>query len=114
MYERMEWPDHFPSITSELLEKIPQRQCAASSPEKFGPVNYKIDGLPIEVGERNKTLFRIGCRARGDNYAESAIFYLLVAVNAARCVEPLPKIDLARIACSAAKYSSNQEAFASG
>jgi len=64
--------------------------------------NWKPFELPklIDEGGRNDLLFREGCRLRAERYEMDVIHSVLVAVNASRCVPPLPADEVRKIADS--------------
>ena len=58
----------------------------------------------IREGERNDTLFRLGCSMRGAGAPEAEILDRLLAENQTRCNPPLSATDVTSIARSAARY----------
>ena len=67
----------------------------------------------ILEGERNDTLFRLGCSLRGAGKSEAEIHQHLEAENQARCCPPLLIADVAIIAGSAARYEPDFHPFPS-
>jgi hypothetical protein len=62
------------------------------------------DGAPIPEGQRNETLFRLGCALRRRGLSRAGIEAALLAENAQRCQPPLPEDEVRRIAESCARY----------
>jgi len=63
----------------------------------------KVPGI-IYQGERNGTLFRLGCSLRAKSVTEEEIRGILSLMNASRCDIPLENDEIAQIAASAANY----------
>lgn len=59
---------------------------------------------PIATGQRNRTLFRLGCSMRARGFAGQAILAALQVINATQCVPPLPGVEVRRIATSCMRY----------
>lgn len=99
--ERYEWtraPDTVPVAPAPewLLNAL---RPAVPSPEK-------PEAIPATVreGDRNNTLFRLGCSLRGKGLAPAVIEAALQAANRAHCDPPLAAAEVARIAKSAGRY----------
>jgi hypothetical protein len=60
---------------------------------------------PIGEGERNDTLFRLGCRLRRCGLTGGEVGATLAVVNATRCRPPLDEPEVAKIARSVARYA---------
>ena len=76
----------------------------AASGQFFTPAK-KNGKSTIPDGERNDTLFRLGCSMRGRGMSEEAITAGLLAENASACSPPLPESEVTRIAASAASHA---------
>jgi hypothetical protein len=91
-----------------LLEKLrrssrsPEKNIGSMSPL---PVDTNLDGPPIPEGERNWTLYRIGCSLRSKRHDHSAILEALEEINRSRCSHPLDDNELEKIAKSAARHA---------
>ena len=73
----------------------------AAGPRDAAPED---DGAPIPEGQRNETLFRLGCALRRRGLSRAGIEAALLAENAQRCMPPLPEEEVRRIAESCARY----------
>jgi len=62
------------------------------------------DGGPIPEGQRNETLFRLGCALRRRGLSAAAIEAALLIENRRRCQPPLPDDEVKRVAESAGRY----------
>lgn len=69
-------------------------------------------GDTIPDGQRNQTLFRLGCSARRNGASEAEILAYIAAVNANRCRPQLSDSELRQIAASAANKDVDQIATA--
>ena len=58
----------------------------------------------IPKGQRNDTLFRLGCSMRNQGYSEEAIKAAFLAVNPIACSIPLTENEIQNIAYSCGKY----------
>jgi len=58
----------------------------------------------IPEGERNRTLFELGCSMRRRGASESSIASALENENSERCIPPLSEEEIVKIAQSAARY----------
>ena len=68
-------------------------------------LHFDEESGPIPAGERNRTLFRIGCKYRRGGMAQGEIEAALDAINQTRCQpEPLTDDEITKIAASCAKY----------
>lgn len=67
-------------------------------------------GALIPAGQRNDTLFRLGCSMRRTGSSEREILALLSQANIDRCNPPIRDKELQQIAASCAKYSSDEAA----
>src|SRR5260370_11120532 len=67
------------------------------------------DGALIPEGERNATLTRKAGSMRRAGLTAPEIEAALLAVNAARCMPPLPERDVARIAKSVGRYPAGSD-----
>ncbi|HEV7844302.1 MAG TPA: bifunctional DNA primase/polymerase, partial [Pyrinomonadaceae bacterium] len=109
---RYEWlNDLKPTEPPEwLIKRLTTSQ--AISTQKTQPraqSSASIGGL-IPEGERNETLFKIGCALRGQGWNYAEIEAELMTVNARRCSSPLPVEEVQKIARSAASYAPNRVA----
>lgn len=69
------------------------------------PVEARVDGRPLEAGERNSELVRIAGKLRRAEASKNAILTQLREVNAARCRPPLEDRELEAVARSVGRYS---------
>lgn len=65
---------------------------------------------PITTGQRNRTLFRLGCSMRARGFTGPAILAALAVINASQCVPPLTDTEVRRIATSCAHYPTGSNA----
>ncbi len=113
-----------PSATTrpyELLDDLPLAEPPAgllealrrkATPRSGGPgsraglsaISSDIEGPPIPDGQRDDTLFHIGCKLRGEGHDEPAILDALDRVNRARCTPPMPDEQVRIKARQAARY----------
>lgn len=95
-----------PSWLADRLHEKVDKVATKARAEYQGKVwEEYLTGRPIQEGERNNTLFKIGCslRAKGASYED--IEATLQAVNETRCRDnPLSPNEVLKIAQSAAKY----------
>jgi putative DNA primase/helicase len=61
-------------------------------------------GAPIATGQRNRTLFQLGCSMRARGCASEAILAALEAINTTQCLPPLPVEEVHRITSSCLRY----------
>lgn len=107
---RYEWlnnlkPSQPPEWLIKLLTKEKQHTTEiACAHAKSGAVV----GAPIPEGERNETLFRIGCAMRGQGHDRAGIEAYLLEVNVRRCSPSLPIEEIQKIAKSTASYEPNR------
>lgn len=74
-------------------------------PQGTGGTHSQVPSLPIPDGQRNATLARLAGSMRHSGLSEGAILAALLVENAARCVPPLPEVEVATIARSIARYA---------
>lgn len=105
--------DHKPAPVPEWLlnllseEKPISTDLSPSKARSQAKSGAAIGAVVIE-GERNETLFRIGCAMRGYESAGAAeIEAHLQEVNMQRCSPPLELAEVQKIAGSAARYPTN-------
>jgi hypothetical protein len=103
------------AVMQEWLLKLltEERRAVASTSTTKGHVQGKSGagmGAVIPEGERNESLFRIGCAVRGQGAEYDEIESSLLDANATRCAPPLPDDEVRKIAASAAKYPVNLKA----
>ena len=67
------------------------------------------DDAPIPEGERNDTLFRLGCSLRNRGLTANEIEDVLLGVNKRRCQPPLEKEEVRSIADSCARYAPGDQ-----
>jgi len=104
-----------PRETLEIIRGLPKPQGARKGdgkPKSRKSAKAKKDRLvvapdSIPDGQRNDTLFRLGCSMRGRGADQNKIEAELQELNRARCVPPLEVREVAKIAQSAAKYPVN-------
>jgi Bifunctional DNA primase/polymerase, N-terminal/Primase C terminal 1 (PriCT-1) len=63
---------------------------------------------PIPDGQRNETLFRLGCSMRAKGFPAEAILAALQTTNVLQCVPPEDEAKVATIAAQCAKYEPGQ------
>lgn len=101
-------------IPERLLKRLTEEKRPTATPSTTkGHARGKSAagiGAVIPEGERNETLFRIGCAMRGQGAEYDEIESSLLETNAARCAPPLPDDEVRKIAASAAKYPVNSKA----
>jgi hypothetical protein len=89
---------HLAEAPPWLAERI--SSCSTNVPvERSRPQPGKI-----REGQRNDTLFRLGCSLRSKGFSEAAIRAALIEENRVRCSPALPDDEVRRIAASASKY----------
>jgi putative DNA primase/helicase len=66
------------------------------------------DDEPIPEGQRNETLFRMGCGLRRRGFSAEAILAALLAENQRRCQPPLDETEVRKIADSCARYQPGE------
>lgn len=59
---------------------------------------------PIATGQRNRTLFRLGCSMRARGFASEAILAALAVINTTQCIPPLADAEVHRITTSCLCY----------
>ena len=91
--------DKLRPIPPELLKHIKQQYKTASK------TTETPDG-EIPEGQRNQTLFEIGCAMRRRGATEASIQAALLQENTDRCNPPLSDDEVKRTAASAAKYDA--------
>lgn len=96
--------DHLPKLNGPWVEAL-QKPAKPAAPEAQKP-HAKTT---IPEGERDSTLFKIGCWLRHYSASAEEILVFLRQRNAERCDPPLPDKDIDRIARSAAKPAPNRE-----
>ncbi len=67
-------------------------------------------GAPIPSGQRNATLFKLGCSLRARGFAHPAILAALDAINTTQCQPPIQTDELTQIAASCATYQAGTAA----
>ena len=110
--QHYEWlNDLKPAQPPEWLLKLltEERQATATKARSEVKSGARI-GAVIPEGERNETLFRIGCALRGQGYNRAEIEAELMAINLQRCAPPLDVAEVQKIAGSCAKLSANRVA----
>ena len=63
-------------------------------------------GAPIMDGQRNATLFQMGCSFRAKGCTEAVILAALREMNATQCQPPLTEAEVQKIVGSIAKYEA--------
>jgi hypothetical protein len=113
---RYEWlndlePAAMPDWLLKLLteESPPAAAPAGSKARSQGKSGAGI-GLVITEGDRNETLFKIGCSMRGKGAGAAEIEAELSDINARQCSPPLPPAEVQKIARSCATYAANRVA----
>jgi putative DNA primase/helicase len=82
-------------LLTVIKEKLARKSNGERAPLPDGAINE---------GDRNESLFRIGCSLRARGLSETEIRGELLRQNRERCVPPLPDADIHKIAESAARY----------
>jgi putative DNA primase/helicase len=96
-WEILHEPDETPlAPLPEWLLALCQEQTQRAAPSA---------GEPIPKGQRNDTLFRLGCGFRARGCTEAVIVAALLEMNATQCQPPLPEEDIRKIAASCAKFA---------
>ncbi len=67
---------------------------------------WTLTNKPIPNGQRNDSLFKIGCAMIQRGESVETIEAELLSVNADRCIPPLPGAEVKAIAASAARYEA--------
>jgi hypothetical protein len=94
-----------PAGLLEALRRKPEpRSVDPGGRAGLSDVSSDVEGPPIPDGQRDDTLFHIGCRLRGEGHDEPAILDALDRVNRARCTPPLPDEQVRVKARQAARY----------
>jgi hypothetical protein len=88
-----------PEWLVNLMQEDAPAEAGASVPD---------NGEAIRDGQRNDTLFRLGCSIRNKGLNTNAITAALLAENKARCVPPLAESEVRSLAESAAKYPTGR------
>lgn len=100
-----------PVEAPEWLIKLLTDSEAAPAPKARSQAKSSATiGAVVGEGERNETLFSIGCAMRGQGYDYAEIKARLLEVNQQRCSPPLSVEEVQKIARSAARYAVNQTA----
>ncbi|HEX7998663.1 MAG TPA: bifunctional DNA primase/polymerase [Pyrinomonadaceae bacterium] len=109
---RYEWLTNFkPAAPPEwLIRKLTEERGAATQKTQPRAKSGPSIGALIPEGERNQTLFKIGCSLRGQGWSQAEIETELLDINARRCSSPLPVAEVQKIAKSAASYAANRVA----
>ena len=89
-------------LLEALRRKATPSEAAGATGGRTGPSD--VSSGPIPDGRRDNTLFRIGCKLRGEGHDEPAILDALDRVNRARCTPPLPDEQVRIKARQAARY----------
>ncbi len=109
--KRYEWTDTTApaSMPAWLLEELtkPKPKREGKAREKDGTFAVTIEGSPITEGKRNKTLFRICSRMRGEGMNQQQIEQAALEINAARCQPPMEEEEVLGIAESVMRYDPN-------
>jgi DNA-binding transcriptional ArsR family regulator len=90
-----------------LLKAVRGRSKTQSGNDSTSSIRTRpasLDGGLIPDGERNSTLFRMGCALRAREHDQPAIEEALKGVNAERCTPPLDLAEVRNIAASASRY----------
>lgn len=66
---------------------------------------------PIEDGQRNKTLFALGCAMRHHGAPEAAIAAALAITNEHRCAPPIEDVEITRLAASCMRYDPKKQTY---
>lgn len=88
---------------AELPEDIVAKLKSAKSTVSAEP---PPEGDEIREGQRNDSLFKLGCRLHCSGLGKTAICQALLAENRERCLPPLPDEEVTSIAESAAKQGN--------
>ncbi|PFG75310.1 bifunctional DNA primase/polymerase [Tepidiforma thermophila] len=76
------------------------------------PLYRELEGEPVREGQRNDYLASVAGKLRRWGLSQAGIEAELRAINAARCVPPLPDDEVRRIAASIARYEPGRPAVA--
>ena len=91
----------------KLLADVPE---PGESPEEKARLSQSLNTQDtIPEGQRDHTLFRIGCRLRAKGCEEPDILSQLTRENNQRCSPPLSQAEVEKCARSAAKYEKGAE-----
>jgi hypothetical protein len=109
--KRYEWTDtiapaDWPTwMLEELTKPKPKRE--GKGCEKLKAFVFTAEGPPITEGKRNKKLFGICSRMRGDGMNQEQIERAALEINAARCQPPMDDEEVLGIAESVMRYDPN-------
>jgi hypothetical protein len=99
--------DEAPEWLTEAVRRKPEPRSADPGERAF---LSDVSSGPIPDGQRDDTLFRIGCKLRGEGHEEGYILDALDRVNRARCAPPLPDEQVRVKARQAARYPKGNAA----
>nr|WP_278286936.1 bifunctional DNA primase/polymerase [Tepidiforma thermophila] len=101
-------PSGRPYAVEASTERLPLALIPAWLLEAAGarraPLYRELEGGPVREGQRNDCLASLAGRLRRRGLLQAGIEAELLAINAARCVPPLPDDEVRRIAESIARY----------
>ncbi len=92
-------------LLEELTKPKPKREGKGS--EKLKAFVFTVEGPAITAGKRNKQLFRICSRMRGEGMSQEQIEKAALDINAARCQPPMDDEEVSGIAESVMRYDPN-------
>lgn len=103
------WPAHGGEVENgDVLADVPAYLLDAlqETTHRLGPSGEGAkDAEGITEGGRNDTLFRLASSLRAKGLTVEAIEAALMVENAAKCVPPLPDLEVKRIAQSTGRYA---------
>jgi putative DNA primase/helicase len=107
--KRYEWTDTTAPapLPAWLLEELTKPKREGKAREKDGTFAVTIEGSPITEGKRNKTLFRICARFRGEGMNQEQIEQAALEINDTRCQPPMEDEEVLGIAESVMRYDPN-------
>jgi putative DNA primase/helicase len=97
-----DWPG---GLLEELTKPKPKRGGNGSG--KLKAFVFTAEGPPITEGKRNKKLFRICSRMRGEGMNQEQIEQAALEINDTRCQPPMEEEEVLGIAASVLRYDPN-------
>jgi len=96
---------YVPEASTENLSPAPAPAwLLGAAGARKAPLYQEQDGQPVREGQRNAYLASLAGKLRRMGLSQAGIEAELLAINAARCVPPLPEAEVRRIAASIARY----------
>jgi hypothetical protein len=97
--DRGPWNVELAELPDELVQLLHKRDQHSN-----GDDGDRGDDTPIPEGERNDSLFKLGCSLRRTGLLENEIKTALISMNQRRCIPPLEEAEVEKIAASCANY----------